>query len=209
MATAATKEYRFDLGGGHLSLDFLNSLSERYSGPIERLNTYADLISFARQASALDPAVAGRLLSEAERHPTLAGRALGRALHFREALYRLFVALTDGESPRSEDLDTVNGVVANALSHAKLEQGEVGFDWTWGEESRALDRPLWSIARSTAELLTSDDLSRVHFCSSDSCLWLFLDTSRNRSRRWCDMKGCGNREKAKRHYRRVRAHETS
>ncbi|MCB0153982.1 MAG: CGNR zinc finger domain-containing protein, partial [Anaerolineae bacterium] len=55
---------------------------------------------------------------------------------------------------------------------------------------------------SAAELLTSDRLNRVGQCAGESCGWLFLDTTRNHSRRWCEMEHCGNRAKAKRHYRR-------
>jgi len=52
------------------------------------------------------------------------------------------------------------------------------------------------------DLLTSDRLSAVRECAADDCAWLFLDESRNRSRRWCDMKVCGNRQKARLHYHR-------
>lgn len=61
---------------------------------------------------------------------------------------------------------------------------------------------LWPVARSAAELLTSPDAQRVRECALRSCSWLFVDRSRNRRRRWCDMKTCGNRAKARRHYRR-------
>lgn len=80
-----------------------------------------------------------------------------------------------------------------------------GFAWTWPEEAADLARPLWPVARSAAELLTSPDLGRVHECLGDNCGWLFLDTSRNRRRTWCSMEGCGNRAKARRHYARRRA----
>ncbi len=68
----------------------------------------------------------------------------------------------------------------------------------------ALDTVLWSVARSSAELLISEDLMRVKECpENDGCGWLFVDTSRNHKRRWCDMEGCGNRAKARRHYERI------
>jgi len=54
--------------------------------------------------------------------------------------------------------------------------------------------------------LTSEELDRVRECADDrGCGYLFMDTSRNRSRKWCDMRGCGNRAKAQRHYRRTQA----
>jgi predicted RNA-binding Zn ribbon-like protein len=61
---------------------------------------------------------------------------------------------------------------------------------------------LWPIASSAADLLTSERLKKVRLCEAKTCTWLFLDESRNHSRRWCDMKVCGNREKARRHYQR-------
>lgn len=78
------------------------------------------------------------------------------------------------------------------------------FVWGWDDAAPALDRPLWPVARSLAELLTSDELPRVRECAADNCAWLFIDTSKNRSRRWCDMAVCGNRAKARRHYARAR-----
>lgn len=63
---------------------------------------------------------------------------------------------------------------------------------------------MWPIAWSITELLLSDKLSRVGQCAAENCGWLFLDTTRNHSRRWCEMEHCGNRAKAKRHYRRRR-----
>ena len=79
------------------------------------------------------------------------------------------------------------------------------FTWTWLDEPLSLDTPLWPVARSAAELLTSSELSALRLCASDRCAWLFLDTSRNGSRRWCSMRTCGNRAKARRHHARVRA----
>jgi predicted RNA-binding Zn ribbon-like protein len=59
------------------------------------------------------------------------------------------------------------------------------------------------VARSAAELLQSEELGRVRRCDGEDCRWLFLDTSRSRNRRWCDMADCGNTAKVRR-YRQVR-----
>src|SRR5207302_22567 len=72
-------------------------------------------------------------------------------------------------------------------------------------EEETLDRMLWPVIRSAADLLVSGEAQRVRRCASETCDWLFLDTSRNHSRRWCDMSGCGNRAKARRHYARAKA----
>ncbi len=92
--------------------------------------------------------------------------------------------------------------LAEALARLRLELTSDGARWVLRHDSAALDSPLWSIARSAADLLTSDELARVRECDGLDCTWLFLDCSRSRSRRWCSMASCGNRAKARRHYHR-------
>ncbi len=84
------------------------------------------------------------------------------------------------------------------------EADESGFRWDWVGSPVPVERLLWSVARSAGELLTASELDRIRECASDRCSWLFLDCSRSRRRRWCDMKTCGNRAKARRHYQRTR-----
>jgi len=79
-----------------------------------------------------------------------------------------------------------------------------GFAWDWHEADGALELPIWIVARSASTLLVSQGLRRVRECAGEKCDWLFLDASRNRSRRWCDMAACGNRAKAQRNYARRR-----
>jgi predicted RNA-binding Zn ribbon-like protein len=75
----------------------------------------------------------------------------------------------------------------------------------WTSATDGLEQILFAVLTSAAELLASDRLKRIRECASADCTWLFIDMSRNRTRRWCDMKGCGNRMKARRHYRRTTA----
>jgi len=82
---------------------------------------------------------------------------------------------------------------------------DAGFTWVWAEGGRALDCMLWPVARSAADLLTAGELPAIRQCQGSQCGWLFLDTSRNRTRVWCDMRVCGNRAKARRHHARLRA----
>ena len=90
------------------------------------------------------------------------------------------------------------------MSKMRLVPRGGGYGFVFGGTAAVLDAVLWHVARSAAELLTSGDLGRVRGCASEECGWVFLDTTRNRSRRWCDMKECGNREKARRFYQRSR-----
>jgi predicted RNA-binding Zn ribbon-like protein len=199
----------FELMGGRLSLDFTNPGSGmRVVAPVERLNAYADLVSWGRQVGALDAAQARRLLGGAERDPGAAARALAEAITFREALFRAFRAVAENGAPAAEDLDSLNRVLSRARARERLVCRGGRCALAWPADDASLDRMLWPVARSAAEVLTSAEVSRVRICeatATDGCGWLFLDETRNRSRRWCSMKDCGNRAKARRHYRRRRA----
>jgi predicted RNA-binding Zn ribbon-like protein len=201
--SASVNEYVFDLDGGRLCLDFANTLSQRNG---EHLASYAALLAFARQAGLLSQAEADRLLRQAERQPREAEALLRRAHSLRSALYAIFSAVAAGRAPSEADLEVFNAGLATALSHARLAPAEDGFVWEWaGGRAAGLEAPLWEVVRSAADLLTSADVRKVRECGGADCRWLFLDTSKNRSRQWCSMQSCGNREKARRHYERLRA----
>jgi len=136
------------------------------------------------------------------RDAAAAASAVARARALREALYALFSARAAGRSASRADLARVNAALAAALGELKVEPRDGGYGWSWERPGDPLTAPLRPIARSAAELLVSPELERVRECHGATCTWLFLDSSRNRSRRWCSMESCGNRAKARRHYRR-------
>ena len=191
--------WTFDLCGGHLALDFANTVSDRPSGsPIERLRDYGDLVQFAVQTGITTKAAARSLLRRAESDPATAEQTLAAARALREALYDLFFAQATGSPPNERDLALVDA----AWHRLSLDSD---FHWTWTDGPEALDSMLGPIVESAVALLTSGPRDRVRTCESDTCRWVFLDTSKNRSRRWCDMKQCGNRAKARRFQERSRA----
>lgn len=193
----------FELTGGALCLDFANTLGDRPRNTQEKLAKLEDLLRFAEQAGTLAGTERLRLEQEAAAHPRLAREALGRAIAFREALYRTFAALALGRRPGSADLAEVNRALGPALANLRVEPRGEGFGWAFAAPPAAgFDHVLWPVARSAAELLTSSEAGRVRECASDICSWLFVDRSRTHRRRWCDMKVCGNRAKARRHYQR-------
>src|SRR5581483_5720104 len=102
-------------------------------------------------------------------------------------------------------VEAINAALADALPHLRVAPRGGGFAWELLPDGGSLVAPLRPIARSAGELMTADALARVRECDGASCTWLFLDESRNRSRRWCSMESCGNRAKARRHYRKRRA----
>jgi predicted RNA-binding Zn ribbon-like protein len=204
MTEAGAHEASFELVGGELCLDFVNTLdgSRDTGNGREKLTSYVDLVSWSRQAGIVTGGEAKCLLREAARRPLEATEVLEQAIALRETIYRIFRAAINQRSPQKADLAVLNAALSRALAQSQVvKQGE-GFVWDWSRDDDALDHPLWPVARSAAELLTSDELSRARACGGDECTWLFMDTSKNRSRRWCDMKGCGNRAKSRRHYER-------
>lgn len=191
-------------GSVSLCLDFANTLSWRTAGqPEEKLTSYAALVRWGRRAGIVPPRDARRLLAQAKREPAGAAAALDRAIALREAIYRICAAVASGSRAPGGDLAVLNEAVRDALRRLEIVQQARGFTWRWPERE-SLDCVVWPVARSAAELLTSPELEKVRVCEGRGCGWLFLDLSRNHSRRWCDMRDCGNREKARRHYQRQR-----
>jgi predicted RNA-binding Zn ribbon-like protein len=201
-------EFQFDLSGGNLALDFANTISHRKISErrAEHLGSYSDLLAFARQSKLISQSEGAELHKVAGRHQAEATRVLRTALHFREAVYRAFSGRVAERPLATADLEQINRFSAEAMSHRKVTRANGSYRWDWtADKSNHLERPLWPIAQAVADLLTSEEVSSIRECEADDCDWLFLDNSRNHSRRWCDMKSCGNRAKARRHYQRAHA----
>ena len=207
MADKVRSVETLELIGGWLCLDWTNTVSAR-SG-LERheyLTCYADLLEWGRRAGVLTQLDVRRLERNAARNPGEAAAVLDRAIAMRETIYRIFAAIAGRQSPKKADVAGLNALLTEALSRLQVQPAEVGFTWQWAREPRALDVMLWPIVRSAADLLTSTDLFWVRQCARRlGCDWLFVDTSRNHSRRWCSMSVCGSRVKSSRYYRRKRA----
>lgn len=194
----------FDLDAGALCLDFANTLEWR-SGehPKELLSDFSDLIRWGEAADIVPSGRAIRLRQIAESQPERAAAVLEDAIQLREAIYRIFSSFSEQDNVDPEDLAVLNRSLARSLSHLQIIPSSQGFAWDWAESPDGLGQILWPPTRSAGELLASDRLDRVCQCADDrGCNYLFIDTSRNRSRRWCSMESCGNRAKARRHYKR-------
>jgi|SRR5262245_48583499 len=190
--------YRFDFCGGHLALDFANTVGSRGGEPDEHFNTYGDLIAWAEARGVVTKAEAARLRRAAAAEPGAARAAYRRAINLREALYHVFLPRTSGLAPAAGDLATLNRFVADTYREARLivDRDHVVLDT--GSIADDLERPFASIVRAAVDLLTGDQAPLVGRCADETCGWLFLDTTRNRTRRWCVMKDCGNRAKVRR-----------
>lgn len=189
--------------GGSLCLDFVNTVDWRgRPEPEETLHTYHDLIRWCRYVNILKQKDAETLSYQAKKYPSEARKALASAKNMREILYSILFSIADEKAPEHTDLADFNAYLSRAGVQSKIVWMEERFSWQPDDNKTALDWMIYPIIRSAAELLVSDDVKKVKGCGDRECGWLFLDTSRNQSRRWCDMKDCGNRAKARRFYRR-------
>jgi predicted RNA-binding Zn ribbon-like protein len=236
MAVPVPEAARWPLLGGALCLDFANTLTYRgREREHDELVDYPTFLRWGRHAGAVGDAQARALLATATRQPAAAAAALARARALRETMARIFVATAHTQAPIEAELDALSAAWVSAMAHARLRRGggdprqarppltwiaampdsaqrpaPVAFDWRFDEDGAALDRPLWPVLQSAVTLLTAQDLTRLRRCASAAgCGWLFLDATRNRSRRWCDAAVCGNRERARRHYARSKGEHDS
>jgi predicted RNA-binding Zn ribbon-like protein len=198
------------LVGGRLCLDFVNTIGGRRFEPSgeagsvrmvvlnDKLEDYFDLLAWSRRAGLLTAAEMQALIGAAKRRADEAAAVLKRAKKLREAIHGICRALIYKEPVDAADLELLNLELAEARDHERLAVMADRFVWTWTGTPNALARMLWPVARSAAEMLTMADLSRLRECGGEDCHWLFEDTSRNRSRQWCDMQACGNLAKVRR-----------
>jgi predicted RNA-binding Zn ribbon-like protein len=184
-------------------IDFVNTAGWHASDhPVELLTSYGRLVGWAREHGLLPAAQASLLEQRARREPSAATSVLTQAITLREAAYRVITALVAGSAPRDADLTRLNRSLTYALRHLRLAPGPAGLGYAWGGAPDALDCMLWPLACGTAGLLTSGAARQVGMCANHPCGWLFIDRSHGRTRRWCDMRSCGNRTKVRRHYAR-------
>jgi predicted RNA-binding Zn ribbon-like protein len=203
MMVKARRTVHFEITGGNLALDLANTRERRPTPqPLEHLQRYEDLVAWAVQADAVRAEEGATLRTWAARRPRAARAALGRALQLREAIFTVFSALAGGRPLPAGALARLNRALPATLSRLRLAARAKGASWTWTEAPH-LDRILWPVLRAAALLLTSAEGGRVRECAARDCAWLFIDRSHNRTRRWCNMTVCGNREKARRFQRRA------
>jgi len=193
----------FQIVAGELCLDFVNTLDYRLfpDRRKELLPTYQDLADWAAQAGSISATQRTALLREAEAQSS-SGRqepAIRRS-SFESASIGSSTVLARNRRPPADDLVMLNRYRVEAFSNEELKATRRGFRLEWKDEPLQLDSVLWPIVQSASALLTSPDLQNVHECDMETCRWLFVDRSKNHRRRWCDMKICGNRAKARTFY---------
>jgi predicted RNA-binding Zn ribbon-like protein len=191
----------FDFFAGDLSLDFVNTLDPHAESVPERdqLKSYRDLVDWAAQAGVLSAPERAVRLRLARENPQAAETAFSQAIELRGSLHHLVLALLERRSPVPDDLCRFNVYLSNAQAHLQLDTTPEGYRLRLVSDPQ-LGSLLWPIASAAGRLLTSEEARLIRRCDAESCRGLFVDRSKNHSRRWCDMKVCGNRAKARQHY---------
>jgi predicted RNA-binding Zn ribbon-like protein len=195
----------FQLVAGHPVLDFVNTLDWRFrsSGSEELLNHYADLLRFSEHSGLMTPLEVRKL---ATGDLARKKRILSSTKKLRECLASILYAIAAGQAPQIEDVRTLSGFARTVRETEDLEWRASRLQWKANKiRTNALDTPFRKLASAALDLLTSEELNKLSVCSNPECRWLFLDGSKNKGRRWCDMKLCGNRIKARRYRRRQRS----
>ena len=189
--------------GGELCLNFVDRANWQNSErPVRFFGSYSDLIDWAQSMGILTKKEADRLQRQSREHEQEAADVMEQAMSIQDAIYHIVSASIKGKAAPPRDLEILNTAFLRALPYQRVIFTKGAFQWAWITDEDRLDRVLWPILRSTADLLTSDHIDRVKKCGG--CGWLFLDTSKNASRRWCTMSVCGNRDKARRYQQRKR-----
>jgi predicted RNA-binding Zn ribbon-like protein len=190
------------LVGGRLCLDFVNTTGARSSAsPRERLNTYADALTWSRRVGLIDATTHRLLNKRAKAHVAEAATALRALRGKRELFYRLFGAAVERKPPPDRSVSAMNRLWHELERRRALVSDGKKYLFQLRFATSEFDALIWPIISSVVDLLTSPDITRVKRCGE--CDWLFLDESKNGSRTWCK-KECGDRVRARRHYQHVR-----
>ena len=193
----------FQLIAGHVALDLVNTLDNRFSedGSLELLGSYEDLLRFAMQSELLTERQVKKL-KHAEATQAERKLVLSQVRELREAMAEVAYKQFEGKEISAASLALLEERFKQAAQHRSLSAEQSQIAWSWRGLGRQAASPLWLLAQASADLLLSNQVTQLRSCASDTCRWLFLDTSKNHTRRWCDMKVCGNRMKARKFHAR-------
>ncbi len=185
-----------------MCLEFANTLAYRGSLLIESLHTFEDLVKWCGDAGVSPSHLVQHLHEWAKKHPRRTAEIFVDAIALREVIYRIFHTIASGAHPEDVDLGLLNRAIGDAPMRTTLRRETEHFGWQVEESKTSAGWMLVPVLWSAADLLVGPQLAKLRECSNEKCLWLFLDDSKNGTRRWCSMQSCGNRAKAHRHYLR-------
>lgn len=191
---------RLPLVAGPLCLNFTNTASGRGAETHQdHLKTYRDLLAWSLHAGSVTAERAAGLADLARRRQSAARNVLNRAIELREALHAIGTAIAVHEPPPPVAVAELERAMLRAAQAGRLEWDGARFTWGLIHGPNQLEMPLWPIIRSAGEVLLGAPLDRLKTCAGIHCGWLFLDSTRNGRRRWCEMEVCGSRAKMRRY----------
>ena len=194
--------------GGHLALDFVNTAEYRgQPNHIEFLTSPQRLLAWCGETAVLPAPEFKPLWQAVQRDAAVGAALLARGLALRESLRRVLEGQLAGQPATPAQLRPLNEALRTVHAQRQLVPLAGGLGWGWRAGADAQVRALGPLCLSAQALLTSPELHRLRQCAG-GCGWWFLDTSRNRSRRWCSMDFCGNQSKSRRQYQRTLAAAT-
>ncbi len=184
-----------------LCIDYANTLYWRGTeSTTEELLGLSDVLAWQETKQVMPADIVAAMKAWWDERPRQADGAFAEALALREALYRIFSATAMSATPAVTDIEALNQALAHTPPRTQLRHTDTGYAWQVAKLRPAVSDLLAPVLWSAADLLTNARLARVRRCANDKCLYLFVDDSRNGTRRWCSMSMCGNRAKAHRHY---------
>lgn len=208
--TTLPSDLPFQYIGGDPALDLVNTVDWTSRGPEQdRLTDYERLTRWAEGSGILSAKAASSLRGRAHANPREAEAAYRNALRVREVLRRLFRAIAEGQ-PAGGALDDFNRLLGRALERMRVtpasrkHRAGPTLQLGWRDVGESLDSVIWPVVWSAASLIVSEEAPRIRICGGPDCGWMYVDRSRNKLRRWCQMETCGTREKSRRRYQRVR-----
>ncbi|MEE8336058.1 MAG: CGNR zinc finger domain-containing protein [Candidatus Neomarinimicrobiota bacterium] len=206
MLGANKDQSSLNLESGWLCLEYANTLDWHASdNPVESIHNYEDLVQWFLKVGIISDKEKENILKKSVISTINSSVIYTQAINLRENIYGIFSAIAGGTEPFADDLDKLNILLPDIMNHLQIKYTSNSYSWAWSNLEESPDQILWPLARSAASLLTSPDRKRVGECADDrGCGWLFLDTSKNKSRRWCDMRNCGNRNKVRKYYQKKR-----
>lgn len=195
------------LDGGCLCFDFINTVNSRTEeSPYDYLKEYRDLLDWCRRQELLPEERIRKIGEFVRTNPEEAQKTLKQIKASREMLYRIFSAIAGESRVGDNDLKAFNTLLSGTLSHIRFSANGKTLRPGWEKDEINLLEPLWRIGKSAYEVLTEQPADRIKEC--EACGWIFLDQSKNRSRRWCNMQTCGSAHKARRYYHRKKQEES-
>jgi len=171
--------------------------------PTETLHHFSDLLGWLESAAGVSAAGSRSITQWSRAHPVKAANVFADAVGLREAMYRSFAAQAAAEYPRPTDFALLQRALTQAPARQRLAPADGGYAWKIERLQPSAAHLLTPILWSAGDLLIKGARGNVRRCANSECVWLFVDASKNTTRRWCDMASCGNRAKARRHYQKI------